>query len=301
MNNADHNPQFELVARAIECLATSQAKAPDLAGLAAELGVSPFHLQRVFTAWAGVSPKRFVQYLSKERALAALREADDVLGASLAAGISSPGRMHDLLVSCEAVSPGEVIRLGARLEIRYAFASTMLGQVLIGLTERGICHLRFVADEGDALAELRAEWPLARLVATPEPVGLARELFEPGRQARLWLRGTNFQIKVWEALLQVPDGAVISYGRLACRLGAPGAARAVGRAVGANPVAVLIPCHRVIRDSGVLGQYRWGAARKAALLGREAAWLEHQKARHGAGLSGVRSGLPTAAGPALDA
>lgn len=289
---------FALVARAIGRIVSAGGPAPALGELAAGLGVSPFQLQRAFTAWAGVSPKRFAQFLSKERALAALREGRDVLDASLAAGISSPGRMHDLLVTCEAVSPGEVARLGARLTIRWAIGPGRFGPMLLGETPRGVCHLRFVADESSALQELRREWPLAQLIPDASLAGLPGALLAGAAPARLWLRGTNFQIKVWEALLRVPAGLLLSYGDLARRAGAPRAARAVGGAVGANPVALLIPCHRVIRESGALGDYRWGAARKAAILGCEAATQE--KARRAAGLSGSGAGA-TAACPAAGA
>lgn len=296
---SDEADTYALVARAIERLVAADGAAPGLAELAAEQGISVFQLQRRFTAWAGVSPKRFAQFLSKERALAALREGANVLDASLAAGISSPGRMHDLLVSCEAVSPGEVARLGERLEIRYAFGPARWGTMLVGLTRRGVCHLRFVDDQATAFQELRREWPLATLVHDAELSALPARLLTGAAPARLWVRGTNFQIKVWEALLRVPAGSVLSYGALARAAGLDGAARAVGGAVGANPVAWLIPCHRVIRASGALGDYRWGAARKAALLACEAAAQE--KARRGAGLSGVGAAEAIAACPAADA
>lgn len=264
------HPHYALVARAIAVLA--HGRNPTLADLAASLGVSEFHLQRVFTEWAGVSPKRFMQFISKERALAALRAERDVLSASLCADLSSPGRLHDLLVTCEGVTPGEARALGAGVRIRYGRHVTALGPAFIGMTERGICHLRFVDDASDPLAELRDEWPDATLV---EDAAAARErldaLAAPRAPMRLWLRGTNFQIKVWEALLRVPEGELVSYARLAEAAGMPSAVRAVASAVAANPVAWLVPCHRVIRSSGVLGQYRWGPERKAALIGWEAA------------------------------
>jgi len=260
------NPNdFELVTSAITRLVAEQGCAPPIAELAASLGVNSARLQRAFADWAGVSPKRFQQFLSKERCLAALRSEPDVLSASLVAGISSPGRMHDLLVSCEAASPGEVARLGAALRIRYTHAPTRLGGVTIATTARGICHLSFAPDAETGLAELRRAWPLADVQPDPELAPLAAELMAGRSPFRLWVRGTNFQIKVWEALLRVPAGALVSYGELARRAGAPGAARAVGSAVGANPVAVLIPCHRVIRESGALGQYRWGGGSQGRL------------------------------------
>ncbi|HEX6973645.1 MAG TPA: methylated-DNA--[protein]-cysteine S-methyltransferase, partial [Vicinamibacterales bacterium] len=183
-----------------------------------------------------------------------------------------PGRLHDLIVTCEGVTPGEARALGAGVTIRYGQHATALGPAFIGLTERGICHLRFVDGVPDPAAELRDEWPEANLV---EDQSAARERLEalgaPRAPMRLWLKGTNFQIKVWEALLRVPEGELVSYARLAQAMGMPNAVRAVASAIAANPVAWLVPCHRVIRSSGVLGQYRWGPERKAALIGWEAA------------------------------
>jgi AraC family transcriptional regulator of adaptative response/methylated-DNA-[protein]-cysteine methyltransferase len=264
------HPHYELVARAIAELVSDEDLA--LAPLAERLGVSEFHLQRTFSEWAGVSPKRFAQFISKERALSALRRESDVLSASLSAGLSSPGRLHDLLVTCEGVTPGEVRALGAGLRIRYGAHRTALGAAFIGLTDRGVCHLRFIDERDDAVGALRAEWPEATLVEDQESARAQLDsLAAPQFPIRLWLRGTNFQIKVWEALLRVPEGELVSYARLADATGMPRAVRAVASAVAANPVAWLVPCHRVIRSSGVLGQYRWGPERKAALIGWEAA------------------------------
>jgi AraC family transcriptional regulator of adaptative response/methylated-DNA-[protein]-cysteine methyltransferase len=270
MKSVPPHPHYDLVARAIAEL-TSGAEIP-LAVLAERLGVSEFHLQRVFSDWAGVSPKRFLQFISKERALAALRSERDVLSASLSAGLSSPGRLHDLLVTCEGVTPGEAKTLGAGVRIRHGMHRTVLGDAFVGVTERGVCHLRFVNGETDPVAELRAEWPEATLVEDTEAARARLEsLAGPRAPIRLWLKGTNFQIKVWEALLRVPEGELVSYSHLATAAGMPTAVRAVASAVAANPVAWLVPCHRVIRSSGVLGQYRWGPERKAALIGWEAA------------------------------
>jgi AraC family transcriptional regulator of adaptative response/methylated-DNA-[protein]-cysteine methyltransferase len=271
MEDLSTHPHYTLIARAIGELARGDELG--LAALSDRLGVSEFHLQRVFSEWAGVSPKRFLQFISKERALAALRSERDVLNASLSAGVSSPGRLHDLLVTCEGVTPGEARALGAGVRIRYGSSDTALGRAFIGLTDRGICHLRFIdADDADPVAELRDEWPHASLVAdaTAARARLA-DLAHPRAPIRLWLKGTNFQIKVWEALLRVAEGELVSYRQLASAAGAPTAVRAVASAVAANPVAWLVPCHRVIRSSGVLGQYRWGPERKAALIGWEAA------------------------------
>lgn len=285
----NRDPHHSLVQSAIERLVDRGEPALTLDELAVELEISPFHLQRVFTAWAGVSPKRFQQFLGKERAVASLRAGRAVLDATFDAGLSSPGRLHDLLIQTEAASPGEVGSGGVGLEVRFCIAATPLGPVLIGHSGRGVCHLRFVASEPEALEELRVAWPRARLVRDASLAELAGRLFTPGAgpRPRLHVRGTNFQLKAWEALLRVPPGMLVSYGALADALGAPGAARAVGAAVGANPVAVLIPCHRVIQASGALGGYRWGLTRKAALIANEWAAGMQEKARHAAGLASL--------------
>jgi len=271
--------QYEAVARAIAFIRANAARQPELAEVAAAAQLSEFHLQRLFSAWAGLSPKRFLQYLTKEHARHALRASAGVLDAALDAGLSGPGRLHDLMVSCEALTPGEIRASGKGVELRHGFAATPLGEALFGWTSRGLCHLAFVDGDAEAkLAMLRADWPAARLMPDADgAAGLARRVFpatpEPGR-LHLLLKGTNFQIKVWEALLKIPPAALVSYGQLAGRLGMPRAARAVGSAVAANHIAWLIPCHRVIRDDGSCSNYRWGVERKLALhaweLGRSA-------------------------------
>jgi AraC family transcriptional regulator, regulatory protein of adaptative response / methylated-DNA-[protein]-cysteine methyltransferase len=270
METTPAHRHYDLVARAIVEL--SAGRVHSLSMLADRLGISEFHLQRVFTEWAGVSPKRFQQFISKERVLAALRSEGDVLSASFSAGLSSAGRLHDLMVTCEGVTPGEVRALGVGVRIRYGARLTVLGQAFVGLTDRGICHLRFTDGTSDPVAELRSEWPGATVLEDQSAASSALAVVESARAPiRLWLKGTNFQLKVWEALLRVPEGELVSYGKLAQASGMPRAVRAVASAVAANPVAWLVPCHRVIRASGVLGQYRWGAERKAALIGWEAA------------------------------
>ena len=271
--------QYEAVARAIAFIRANAARQPELAEIAAAAHLSEFHLQRLFSAWAGLSPKRFLQYLTKEHARAALRASTGVLDAALDAGLSGPGRLHDLMVSCEALTPGEIRAQGAGVELRHGIAGTPLGEALFGWTPRGLCHLSFVDDDAAAkLAVLRADWPAADFVRDDAGAAeLATRVFPatpaPGR-LHLLLKGTNFQIKVWEALLKIPPSSLVSYGRLAGHLGMPRAARAVGSAVAANSIAWLIPCHRVIRDDGSCSNYRWGVDRKLALhaweLGRSA-------------------------------
>lgn len=272
MNGAGH---YATVARAIAFIRAHAVRQPGLGEIAAAVGMSEYQLQRVFSAWAGLSPKRFLQYLTKEHARQALRASAAVLDAALGAGLSGPGRLHDLMVSCEALTPGEIRALGGGVALDYGVAPTPLGEALFGWTARGICHLAF-CDEDPAvqLDVLRRDWPAAAL--TRDAAGaraLAARVFPdtpvPGR-LHLLLRGTNFQIKVWEALLRVPPAATVSYGRLAALAGAPRAQRAVGSALAANRIAYLIPCHRVIRESGASGSYRWGEERKLALRAWEA-------------------------------
>jgi len=274
---ADESRAYAQVARAIAFVRRNARRQPRLAEVAAHIGLSESELQRRFSQWAGISPKRFLQFLTKEHAKRALREASSVLDAAYAAGLSSPGRLHDLLVASEAVSPGEHRALGRGVEIRYGWAPSPFGEVLVALTQRGVCKLAFVGEAGrDALHdELVAEWPLATIHRDDQAaVGIASRIFRvvsPNEPLHIWVKGSNFQIKVWEALLRIPQGELVSYGDLARAIGSPSAARAVGSAVGANPVAVLIPCHRVIRASGDLGDYRWGVDRKAGLIARESA------------------------------
>jgi len=265
---------YTRVAEALRFVASRCNDQPRLAEVARHIGLSPFHMQRLFVRWAGVSPKQFLGYLTVGYAKQRLCDGATVLDAALDAGLSGPGRLHDLFVSVEGMTPGDYRRCGASLVIRHATQQTAYGTALVLVTERGLCGLRFLAD-GDAdateaLATARREWPASRFVADPAAVAESLALLGAGNGALL-LRGSRFQLKVWEALLAVPEALMGSYGGLAAALAAPRAARAVGTAVGANPVAVLIPCHRVLRGSGLVGGYRWGIERKLALLGREAA------------------------------
>lgn len=269
---------YERIARIIRFLDTHQAEQPDLAALAGRAGLSPFHFHRLFTRWAAVTPKDFLQCLTLERARAALRAGEGVLETAIAAGLSGPGRLHDLCVSLEAASPGEIKSGGAGWDLMGGFVETPFGNALIGESPRGICHLSFIGagNEGQAWDGLRADWPGARLRRDDGAAGaLAARVFTRDGEAagppvlRALVRGTAFQVRVWRALLRIPPGALISYGRLAAALGAPGAARAVGAAVGGNSIAYLIPCHRVIRETGAMGGYRWGVERKRAMLAWE--------------------------------
>lgn len=278
-----HSPgleAYEPVARAIDFLAAHAETQPSLDETAAHVGLSPSHFQRVFKAGAGVSPKRFLQYLAAQEAKRAMTQGEDVLSASFSAGLSGSSRLHDLFLAAEAMTPGEYRRKGAGLVIRYAFVNGPLGRVLIGATDKGVCWMSFAEEGGDALhvAEMQDDWSSAQFVQDRDYIApLAAQAFafalnrHDGEPLRLHVRGTNFQLKVWEALLRIPYGACVTYGDVAKEIGLPRANRAVGSAVGANLISVLIPCHRVILSSGVIHNYRWGVARKKAVLAMEAA------------------------------
>jgi AraC family transcriptional regulator, regulatory protein of adaptative response / methylated-DNA-[protein]-cysteine methyltransferase len=266
---------YERIAAAIRFLDEHRAEQPDLATLAAVVGLSPSHFHRVFSAWAGATPKDFLQCLTLGHAKDLLRQGENVLAAALDAGLSGPGRLHDLCVTLEAATPGEIKARGAGLTIRAGVADSPFGMCLIGETPRGICHLSFFDEGGreDAMAEMRADWPLAEVVSDDKhSARLAAGIFNPdapGGSWKLFVRGTPFQLRVWRALLRVPPGALVSYGKLAAAAGNPQASRATGSAVGGNAISFLIPCHRVIRETGIPGHYRWGAVRKRAMLAWE--------------------------------
>ncbi|MCZ6720895.1 MAG: methylated-DNA--[protein]-cysteine S-methyltransferase [Proteobacteria bacterium] len=266
--------RIESAIRYLERNATAQ---PDLETLARHVGLSEFHFQRLFRRWAGISPKRFLQFLTLSHAKRLLAESHPVLDTAFEAGLSGPGRLHDLFVTYEAMTPGRYKRRGEGLEIVYGFHPSPFGESLLLATEHGVCGLGFTRSEGRAatLAEFKSRWPCARY--RPEPAKtapLAADAFPrrdgSGRLA-LSLSGTRFQLKVWEALIRIPAGAVTSYGELARRIGRPGGARAVAGAVAANPISFVIPCHRVIRESGSITGYEWGVPRKRAILAWEAA------------------------------
>jgi AraC family transcriptional regulator of adaptative response/methylated-DNA-[protein]-cysteine methyltransferase len=265
---------YTRIEQAIRYLETQAPRQPELAETAAQVGLSEYHFQRLFTHWVGISPKRFLQFLTKERAKTLLEHSTSLLGAAYEAGLSGPGRLHDLFVNVEGVTPGEYKTRGAGMEIAYGVHATPFGMSLIGVTERGICHLSFIENSSpaSALEDFRSRWGRAALQESPHRTRpLVDQIF--GRRELhslpIHLRGTNFQMKVWEALLRIPSGYVTTYRDVALYLGAPSASRAVGAAVGNNPIAVLIPCHRVIRKDGGLGGYRYGLPRKQALLGWE--------------------------------
>ncbi|UCG26442.1 MAG: methylated-DNA--[protein]-cysteine S-methyltransferase [Chloroflexota bacterium] len=296
------------IAQAIRYLEEHFREQPSLDEIAASVHLSKYHFQRLFKRWAGVSPTQFMHFLTVDYAKERLAASESVYDTSLDAGLSSAGRLHDLFVTFEAMTPGEYKRLGQGVPIRYGFHDTPFGRCLLATTSKGICALRFVAaaeseagsgestqptesvqpTESAALEELIREWPQATFVEDPDLTGaIAERLFAPRpdeeqRPFHLLLKGTNFQVQVWQALLAIPPGGMVSYQDVAERVGRPTATRAIAGAVAKNPVGYLIPCHRVINKSGRYHGYRWGPTRKKAIIGWEASHREasHREASH---------------------
>ena len=275
---------FERIGRAVALLSAHWCEQPSLAWVAEQIGLSEFHLQRLFSRWVGVSPKRFVQFITREAARSYLADAAPLLDTALACGLSGSARLHDLFVRYEGMSPGEFKSAVAGQPMAWGEIDTPFGRALAVFAPRGLHRLEFIADAShrDALLEtLQASYPEARWqpcdAARLASLKVAFAVAESGNREgagsplALCVAGSDFQLKVWEALLAVPLGQSVSYGGLASALGMPGAARAVGNAVAANVVAMLIPCHRVIRETGVVGHFRWGSERKLAMLGWERA------------------------------
>lgn len=270
---------YRVVERSLAFLEEHYIEQPSLEATAAEVGLSEYHFQRLFTRWVGISPKRFLQFLTKEHASELLDHSASLMEAAYQSGLSSPGRLHDLFVSLEAVTPGEYKTHGAGLKISYGFQPSPFGECLIAFTSRGVCGIAFAmaGDREEPLGDLRRRWRQAQLIEDPQGAAALADLIfagggsGSGEPLHLLLNGTNFQIKVWEALLRIPPGNLTTYEAVAASIGQPKAARAVGQAVGANPIALIIPCHRVIRKMGLLGGYRWGTSRKRAILGWEMA------------------------------
>jgi AraC family transcriptional regulator, regulatory protein of adaptative response / methylated-DNA-[protein]-cysteine methyltransferase len=268
---------YERIARVIRYVDAYHAEQPRLSVLAREAGLSMFHFHRLFSAWAGVTPKNFLQWLTFSRAQGLLRDGASVLDTALEAGLSGPGRLHDLCVRLEAASPGEIQSGGAGWTMTAGFCASPFGDCLAAQSPRGVCHLSFVDSNRKASwDELKQLWPNAHWRRDDDATQrvLAGVFEHPGRletrgPLRLFVKGTDFQLRVWRALLRIPSGQLTTYGQLASALGAPSAARAVGTAVGSNELAWLIPCHRVIRQTGAPGEYRWGAVRKRAMIAWE--------------------------------
>lgn len=267
---------FTRICRALDHLDAHWREQPSLQALADAAGLSPTYFNRLFHDWAGLTPKAYLQQLTAAAARRSLRERRSLLDTALEVGLSGPGRLHDLIVKLDAMTPGDYAREAEGMDIVCGVARSPFGWLLSGETARGLCHLAFVDSDarGPALDAVRAHWPRARLAWQPDAAHALRSRLWMGEAVaraplRLLVRGSRFQVKIWEALLALPAGAQSSYAQLARRVGAPAAARATGGAVGANPIAWLIPCHRVLRADGALGGYRWGAERKRAMLAWE--------------------------------
>ncbi|WP_426008086.1 bifunctional transcriptional activator/DNA repair enzyme AdaA [Aeromonas salmonicida] len=272
---------YARIADAIRFIASQVERQPTLDEIAAHVHLSPFHFQRLFSRWAGVTPKRYLQVLTMERAKVLLQESRPLLEVADTLGLSSGSRLYDHFVQLEAVTPGEYKQRGAGLVIDHGVHDTPFGQAFVALTPRGVCNFSFLDDQAPQapLAALAHNWPEAELrEATSRTQGVIHTMFDgsktPDRPISLHVSGTNFQISVWRALLQIPPAKVVSYAQVASAVGNPKAARAVGLAVGANPVALMIPCHRVIQQNGKLGGYHWGETRKQAIHAWEAARYE---------------------------
>lgn len=268
---------YQRISDAIEYIQEHFQNQPDLDMVASHVHLSSFHIQRLFTEWAGVSPKKFLQYISTEYAKQVLKEEQmNLADAAFYTGLSGTGRLHDLFVSIEGMTPGEFKNGGKNLSVAYDFLISPFGKLIVAATQKGICYMHFEEDEKSALNDLILSYPNAEFRRYSNPsFNTIRQLFEPDSsnsgQLNLHLKGTPFQLKIWEALLRIPAGKLTTYGALAKNLTCPNASRAVGTAIGKNPVALLIPCHRVIRSGGIIGGYRWGTARKKAIIGWEAA------------------------------
>jgi AraC family transcriptional regulator of adaptative response/methylated-DNA-[protein]-cysteine methyltransferase len=268
---------YDRVAEAIDYIREHFQSQPGLEEVADKIHLSPYHFQRLFSDWAGVSPKKFLQYISVEHAKEVLKDQRaTVYDAAFETGLSGTGRLHDLFVSIEGMTPGEFRNGGAELEINYSFAESPFGEMLVASTLKGICYMAFVEKEPAAFADLQSRFPNARFrqvtdLTQQNALYIFTQDWSRLHEIKLHLKGTEFQLKVWETLLKIPMGGLTTYKDIAGRIGNQQASRAVGAAVGDNPVAFLIPCHRVIQSTGLIGQYHWGASRKTAMIGWEAA------------------------------
>ena len=277
LNLSQQAIDYQRIAQAIQFLEEHVTDQPGLDQIASGVHLSKYHFQRLFKRWAGISPMQFLQYLTLDFTKQRLAEGQNLFDVSLDAGLSGPGRLHDLFVTFEAITPGEYKKKGEGIRIIFGFHPTPFGECLIAKTERGILHLSFVENGGkeNALGQLRSEWSLSFFEENPQETGpLVEYIFSPQEQQssqpfHLLLKGTNFQINVWRALLTIPKGSLVSYQDIATYIGQPKASRAVGSAIARNSIAFLIPCHRVITKEGKIHNYQWGATRKKAIIGRE--------------------------------
>ena len=267
---------YARIAKAIEYIQSNFTQQPSLAEVAAHIHLSQTHFQRIFTEWAGVSPKKFLQYISLEHAKQILKneQENSVFNATFATGLSSTSRLHDLFIQIEGMTPAEYKNGGAALSISYCFADSLFGPIIIASTGKGICHIAFIQEQQQALSDLKKQFPHATYIEHTDQlqqkvIAILHSSPEQLSAIKLHLKGTAFQLKVWESLLKIPMGHLVTYGTIAHDIGQDKAARAVGTAIGSNPVAFLIPCHRVIQASGNFGGYMWGSTRKTAIIAWE--------------------------------
>lgn len=269
------NKQYEIAKEAIAYIIANHYKQPNLGEIAAAVGLSESHFQRLFTEWVGSSPKQFLRYITLNYAKYVMKEkiANTLFDVADEVGLSSSSRLHDMFVSIEGMTPAEYDRGGESLQIEYSYWDTVFGPIVVASTAKGICHIAFVTEENDGLERIRYDFRNATVIEKQQEIHhqVSDILNRQGdlSQIKLHLKGTPFQLKVWEALLQIPEGRLTTYGQLANQLGNPGASRAVGTAIGKNPVAVLIPCHRVIQQTGLLGGYMWGPEKKQLIVSWE--------------------------------
>lgn len=268
---------FERIAKAIQYIKANFKEQPSLDKVAEEVHMSPYHFQRMFTDWAGVSPKKFLQYISVEHAKQLLKAGESTLfDAAFETGLSGTGRLHDLFIKIEGMTPGEYKNGGENLVINYSYFESPFGNMMVASTPKGICYMTFADNLQEAFVKLQQHFPNARFTRMADLIQQnAMKIFTDDwdrlNEVKLHLKGTDFQLKVWETLLKIPAGRLSTYGNIAARISQPAASRAVGTAIGGNPVAYLIPCHRVIRSTGMIGGYMWGPVRKTAMIGWEAA------------------------------
>lgn len=271
---------YNRIAEAIDYIKTNFKSQPDLEKVAESTALSPYHFQRLFTEWAGVSPKKFLQYITAEHAKKMLKEEGATLfDTAFETGLSGTGRLHDLFINIEGMTPGEYKNGGRDLSINYSFAESPFGPILVASTSKGICHISFADDEEKALQELQSKFPNATYrqmvdMVQQNAMFIFTHNWSKLNEVKLHLKGTEFQLKVWETLLKIPMGKLTTYAAIAKHIQLPNASRAVGTAIGDNPVAFLIPCHRVIQSTGIFGGYHWGTVRKSAIIGWEAAKTE---------------------------
>lgn len=276
MKKSESHRHYLIVEQAINFIRSNFNNQPTLSDIASEVHMSEHHLQRVFSEWAGISPKRFLQFVTKQAALDALKKTDNLIEASQYLGLSGTGRLHDLIVTCEAMTPGEMKKAGEGVSIQHGVISTPFGDAILGWTERGICYLQFVDNQHqEVIDNLYSQWPKSSFILNnKEAEQLSKKIFESPLERgkiHLLLKGTNFQIKVWEAMINTHPSQQLSYSQVSQLIGSPKSSRAVGTALANNTIGFLIPCHRVIRSSGETGIYHWGTNRKAVILAWEGA------------------------------